>query len=267
MRTHAAIEAPIFIVCDFRSGSTLLRYALDAHPEICCPAELNLAEFCQEAFRIVELTTDDDGEAENRGGERIDRVRELVDVVMTAYCRRRGRRRWCEKSPANLNLVHLLGTVFADAQYICLYRHGLDQIHSFLEFDDRTRFSEYYARRGGDEVSAAVDRWCARTERLLAFEHWYRAQSCRIRYEDLVVSPDRELGRLAEFLSVANEPGWSGKVFDTRHDRGPADSKIKNSNGIDSGRRGKGRCIDLHEVPGRLQERFTGLLERLGYHE
>ena len=34
---------PIFIVCNARSGSTLLRYLLDVHPDIACPSETAIA--------------------------------------------------------------------------------------------------------------------------------------------------------------------------------------------------------------------------------
>jgi len=36
-------NAPIFILSAARSGSTLLRYILDHHPEIACPPESNLS--------------------------------------------------------------------------------------------------------------------------------------------------------------------------------------------------------------------------------
>ena len=37
-------EQPIFIVCNARSGSTLLRCLLDCHPDIACPGETRLAQ-------------------------------------------------------------------------------------------------------------------------------------------------------------------------------------------------------------------------------
>src|SRR6202035_2611623 len=34
--------APVFVLCMGRSGSTLLRFLLDAHPELACPPETSL---------------------------------------------------------------------------------------------------------------------------------------------------------------------------------------------------------------------------------
>jgi len=33
---------PVFVLCNVRSGSTLLRFGLDAHPDLACPPETNL---------------------------------------------------------------------------------------------------------------------------------------------------------------------------------------------------------------------------------
>jgi sulfotransferase family protein len=37
---------PVFVLCAGRSGSTLLRFLLDAHPELACPPETRLAAMC-----------------------------------------------------------------------------------------------------------------------------------------------------------------------------------------------------------------------------
>src|SRR6185437_13455843 len=35
---------PVFVLCMGRSGSTLLRFILDAHPSLACPPETNLGQ-------------------------------------------------------------------------------------------------------------------------------------------------------------------------------------------------------------------------------
>jgi hypothetical protein len=37
---------PVFVLCMGRSGSTLLRFLLDAHPELACPPETSLPALC-----------------------------------------------------------------------------------------------------------------------------------------------------------------------------------------------------------------------------
>jgi Sulfotransferase family len=38
----ADVAAPVFVLCMGRSGSTLLRFLLDAHPDLACPPETSL---------------------------------------------------------------------------------------------------------------------------------------------------------------------------------------------------------------------------------
>lgn len=262
-----AAAVPIFLLSDFRTGSTMLRFALDAHPDICCPGELNMAVFCQHAFRLVELTTDDElASAADLLRLRLATVRQMTDQLMNAYCTRKGKSRWCEKSPNNTTYLNLIHAVFPDAQYICLFRHALDQVHSFLEMNDiEGRLEPYLSRHGGHIVTAAIDRWCSQAEKLLAFEHLHRSMAYRVRYEQLVEAPEEQLAGLMRFLGYEPTPGLSVMGFGVRHDRGPADLKVKHASKIDGDRTGKGRTTDLGAVPVGLRRRLSKVLADLGY--
>lgn len=53
-------DEPIFILCSARSGSTLLRRVLDAHPAIASPPEVNiLSSFESIHFASTVVTTDE----------------------------------------------------------------------------------------------------------------------------------------------------------------------------------------------------------------
>ena len=41
-----ASPEPVFVLCAARSGSTLLRFVLDAHPDLACPPETNVPALC-----------------------------------------------------------------------------------------------------------------------------------------------------------------------------------------------------------------------------
>jgi protein-tyrosine sulfotransferase len=260
------MSTPIFILSDYRSGSTMLRYVLDSHPAICCPAELVIAGFCQAAFHVIELTTDgmlEDPEALDR--QRARSVRRLVDQIMLPYCHRKGKQRWCEKSPANTEALYVLATVFPDAQFICLYRHALDQVRSVLDIEGGYRLGPYLAINGGDRVASAIDRWCTSTERLLAFEHSHLASVRRVTYESIVNSPETELRALMRFLAVADVPNLSTLAFQSQHDPGPADVKIRATRAVERDRVGLGRHISLKYLRPDLHGRLARLLNGLGY--
>jgi hypothetical protein len=43
---------PIFVLTVARSGSTLLRFILDSHPDLACPPETNIGPVLQSGFVI-----------------------------------------------------------------------------------------------------------------------------------------------------------------------------------------------------------------------
>jgi hypothetical protein len=43
---------PVFVLCGARSGSTLLRFILDAHPELACPPETNIPALCAQLSSV-----------------------------------------------------------------------------------------------------------------------------------------------------------------------------------------------------------------------
>ncbi len=46
---------PTFVLCHGRSGSTLLRFLLDSHPELACPPETNLPALCAHLATVWSL--------------------------------------------------------------------------------------------------------------------------------------------------------------------------------------------------------------------
>ena len=45
-----------FVLCSARSGSSLLRYILDTHPDIAIPGELKTGKFCKSLYDFVAST-------------------------------------------------------------------------------------------------------------------------------------------------------------------------------------------------------------------
>src|SRR6266487_2865622 len=95
---------PVFVMCNGRSGSTLLRFLLDAHPDLACPPETNLPGLCAQLATVWSLI---EGAAlsVNRGDEppdipaaAITGIRRTMDMMVGSYLVRRGKRRYCDKS-------------------------------------------------------------------------------------------------------------------------------------------------------------------------
>src|SRR5437870_2427775 len=102
---------PAFILSCERSGSTLLRYIIDTHPEIVSPGELALGQLCCDLELVVSRTL---GEISTPANERehqqlvLAEVRRIVSDLMNTYTRAKHKRIWCEKTPANLRHLDIL---------------------------------------------------------------------------------------------------------------------------------------------------------------
>ncbi|MGH8301041.1 MAG: sulfotransferase [Steroidobacteraceae bacterium] len=162
----------VLVVGAARSGTTLTRLLLDAHPEIGCPSEAGLPALMAHMERVWAMVhadewigndRDDPGQhrgdgdpparweeaGEARGEDDAQRqsggapaplpdaVRDwIVSTVqrpMLAYCGREGKRLYCDKS---LDSVHHLGLVrelFPDVRMVLLFRHVLDTVASGIE--------------------------------------------------------------------------------------------------------------------------------------
>jgi protein-tyrosine sulfotransferase len=254
---------PVFLLSHFRSGSTVLRYVLDAHPAFCCPAELRLGALCETLYGVIELTT---GERDDRAWQPagIARVRAVVDDLMRSYCERKGKSRWCDKSPGNMEFVGTITTVFPDAQFIALHRRALDQVWSSYEV--HLHAAESTPGKPKSEIwTELLERWCIVTERLLALEQYMPHAVHRMTYERLTAAPEAEAARMCEFLHVQRVSGLTETAFAIPHDPGPADVKIRGSKGIDSGRVGKGRRVEIAAVPARIRARLDALMAEVGY--
>jgi protein-tyrosine sulfotransferase len=264
---------PAFILSAERSGSTLLRWLVDAHPEIASPGEILLGRLCFDLFitlsrTVVAVTDPPDRITANRAA--LARVRPIVEGIMREYAAARGKRVWCDKTPHNLQYLTVLVETFPDARYVCLYRDGLDVAHSCLEASRNgfmAELAEYVRRSPHDLVAAMLESWCDKTELLLKLE-LHHPQICRrVRYEDLVARPEDVLRPLCEFFGVAWEPSMVERAFAMRHDDGGGDPLIKETSRIERDRIGRGRSLDTSKLPAPLRARADSLLRKLGYAE
>jgi hypothetical protein len=262
---------PSFILSTERSGSTLLRWLVDAHPEIASPGEILLGRLCFDLFitlsrTVIAATGPDERIAANRAT--LVRVREIVDGIMAEYATARGARVWCDKTPHNLAHLTVLVETYPDARYVCLYRDGLDVARSCLEASREgfmAELVEYVRRSPQDLVGAMLDSWCDKTELLLKMELHHPQLCHRVRYEDLVARPADVLPPLFAFLGVAWDPGVLERAFAMAHDDGGGDPLIHETQRVERDRVGRGRELDTSRITAAQRTRVESLLRRLGY--
>lgn len=250
--------SPTFLASGARSGSTLLRWLLDAHPEIACPGESDLA-LLVEAYRHT---------AGALRGAPDDGARALVGDLMGRHLAATGKRRWCDKSLSNALHLEELAALWPGARFVLLHRHALDMVASGLEASvwglDQYGFASYAQMSPTNPVLALVGYWIERTSALLRFEERFPERCLRFRYEDLVVDPDGALGPLWSFLDVT-PPGPVSTFTGAPDAAAAADYKIWFTGGVHRDSVGTGARIPAGRITPAVRAGLNDLLGRLGY--
>ncbi|MGV9292206.1 sulfotransferase family protein [Streptomyces sp. NPDC003719] len=212
LTTERLLRRPVFIISSIRSGSTLLRMMLGAHPRLHAPHELHLGRmevtctnwFSQRAMGALGL-------------ERGDLEHLLWDRVLHRELARSGKDFVVEKTPANVYMHRRLKDCWPDARFVFLLRHPESIARSWHESDPVKR---PYDKAVGDVLPylAAVEE--ARTA---------DADGFTVRYEDITAAPEREMRRLCAFLGLDYAPAMLhyGEKSDAELVRGLGDWRDK----------------------------------------
>jgi len=208
---------PIFVVGCPRSGTTLLRMMLDAHPDVAVPPESHFIPQVWRARRryqrggivnVERLMNDIRSTArvrawsvpDERVRARIDgldrpTISEVVTAVYMAYADQEGKTRWGDKTPGYSLDIPLLARLFPEARFVHLVRDGRDVAMSFIEVIGPKNFIE------------AAEVWTHRVR--IARRDGSRLGPRRfieVRYEDLIAEPDATLGQLCSLAGVEFSP-------------------------------------------------------------
>lgn len=199
----------IVIVGPPRSGTTLLRRLLDAHPDIASPPETYLlsaaARFLHDDRFAAGLQIGVLSGLAFAGFEEsevLDRLRRFVFGFFEEHAARSNKRRWAEKTAFDaFHLPAIRKLCEGHVQFVCIQRHGLDATASLKELVDKT---------GGyvDELRPYLQ---AHPEPLRALAHaWVDAANAvadvadaggiAVKYESLVDDPAAVVGELLAAL-------------------------------------------------------------------
>jgi hypothetical protein len=197
-----------FIVGATRSGTTLLRLMLDAHPDMAIPSETHFIPDLIKTYRLESASPERLCEvvtSHRRWGDfhldataLLERFR-AIDAInpgdatrafFQLYAEREGKSRWGDKTPGYVREMHRIQSVLPEARFIHLIRDGRDVALSVLGMN-----------WGPSTVPEAAFRWKKRI--LRAREQAPRiGHYVEIRYEDLVRDTEATLRRVCEFTDL-----------------------------------------------------------------
>jgi hypothetical protein len=185
------LEAPVFIMCSVRSGSTLLRVLLNSHSQIHSPHEMHLRDmqvtlregYPEKALREVGLDE--------------ERLRHLLwDRVLHRELHESGKRILVNKTPNDVFIADDIVRCWPDARFIFLLRHPASiakSRHKARPQDDHERNVATVLRYG------------------IALEETRRTRyGLTVRYEDLASDPTQVTREICSFLGVR----WEHRMLD-----------------------------------------------------
>ena len=217
---RAAASAPPpapFVVGATRSGTTLLRLMLDAHPELAVPSETHFIPELIAARekhgaspdRMLELLT-----SHRRWGDFQIEPEELaarwaatdpltgpnaVRAFFHLYGEKLGKpNRWGDKTPGYVKQMREIQTYLPEARFVHLIRDGRDVALSVLK-----------QPWGPQTIEAAAEKWRSRVLRGRAHQP-YLGFYMEVKFEDLVLHTERELRRICEFAELEFDPAMLG---------------------------------------------------------
>ena len=188
---------PLFLGGECRSGTTLLRVMLDAHSAIACGPETHF--LVDEKFRRFHHHFRGKWWKRAAGydyslDDMDDLVRDFVRGWFETYMKRRGKRRWADKTPQTINILPYLWELFPSAKFVHVIRDGRDVACSIIP-----------QTWGPSTVKDAARRWVQCIEN--GVQHRGDAERyVEVRYEHLATEPEREIRRVLEFIGEEFEP-------------------------------------------------------------
>ncbi|MEM8489111.1 MAG: sulfotransferase [Bacteroidota bacterium] len=217
------MESPIFIVGANRSGTTLLRLILNAHPHVAIPEEIIyfgsfMAGVPIEQWRAPGLSHDaytrfvtDFVDNKCSVLEGIDRTALKTTIlaadqqnfclpykmVLEHWASGQAKKRWGEKTPGNLFYADILLAMFPDARFIHLVRDPRAGVSSMMKttfFPDDITFNAMSRRKFMQKGRAILEDAVPASQRML------------LRYEDIVTAPEATVRSICTFIGEAFEP-------------------------------------------------------------
>jgi hypothetical protein len=208
-RRRRGSEPPApFVVGVGRSGTTLLRLMLDAHPQLAIGAETHfLAELIQlegegaDPERMLAAITGarswgdfalDAQVLRERAGATDGSAAQIARAFYRLQAEGAGKPRWGDKTPGYVKRMRAIAGLLKEARFVHLIRDGRD-----------VALSRRRRGMGADKPLAEVaELWQRRIHNARRQARRLRGRYLELRYEDLVTDPEPGLRRVCELVDL-----------------------------------------------------------------
>ena len=252
VQSAEAGPAPLFVIGQPRSGTTLVEQILASHPDVDATDELSFMGHCgADLQREGGYKAGIESLAESRWAE----FRRDYLKIVAPYLHKQGSH-FVDKTPENFLHVALILKIFPNARFIHVIRDPLDNIVSQY----RHFFPE--GREYSNSLEGLLFYWQGY---LMLMRHWsalFPDKIYHLHYEQLATSPDTEIAQLLSFSGLSSAPECYRPHETQRVVMTPSAAQVRqpiNKAGIDSGLIYGGVMGDWLKDIGKLKEVSTQL--------
>lgn len=276
MASAQEIPQGIIILGCPRSGTTLLRRILGAHPNIVAPGETYAlsagARFLSSDPSIDGMQV---GVINGLGflgveeAELTARLRRFIFDFLDEHAAREGKARWVEKTAIDaFHIAAIERFCGADAQFLCVTRHGLDVVCSMEDWCQKSRSYprelHAYIRQFSQPLIAFAHAWVDATTALLDFAERHPENAMRITYEDLITAPEDSIASMMTFLGETAPDNLLDSALSDTDARGFSDWKTFSKSGLENSSVNRWRRLPRATLQ-ELAAIVNPTLERCGY--
>lgn len=192
--------SPVFVGGAGRSGTTLLRVMLHAHPELCAGPEFKLLPAFAGVYQQL-LAQKDILQAyelhENHVNEAFAR---LILDLFRPFQQKWKARTIVEKTPHNVLIMKELGRIFPSSRFIHVVRDGRDVARSLVKMDWRGADGKKLPYV--ENLENAARYWVQVVSRALEDARQLTGRVLLVHYEDLIHQPEKTMRTVLRFIDV-----------------------------------------------------------------
>jgi hypothetical protein len=200
-----------FVVGSGRSGTTLLRVMLDAHPGLAVAPEAFFPLEPRAVWERPDGSLDAGRAAAGLAGQSWfadwelppgafasavadgspSEYADVIRCLFETYARAQGKSRFGSKTPQHVLSIGRLAAMFPEARFVHLVRDGRDVAASFMD-----------VHFGPSDLASAAQLWRHRVRRGRAAGANLQGRYLECRYEELIADPEDQLRAICAFLEL-----------------------------------------------------------------
>lgn len=223
-------QSPLFVLGNPRSGTSLLRIILNAHPNIVIPPECGFLQWWYTKYKewsiwdcnptkVEEYVKDVLSSKKIEGYSILENdltnyilsnepknYASLSALVYHFYGRKKDVKLWGDKNNYYINHIPLIKEIYPNAKFVHLIRDGRDVACSYKELSKNIETGAIYRPILSNKVVEIANEW--KSNNTLIANEIRNNSHYIVKYEDIVLNFDKTIKKILDFLKLP----WNDSV-------------------------------------------------------